>query len=75
MGSMGKKPRSDKNGIGRPRSDHPRQTVIAIRGNPAWRAWIHRLAGHMRLKSTDLIDRALVELAQRNDFPEPAPKR
>lgn len=61
--------------VGRPKCIHPKQTVLAVRGNPEWRDWVHRLADHMRLKSTDLIDRALVEMAQRNDFQEPAPRR
>jgi hypothetical protein len=72
---MGNGVQLGRKSVGRPRSAHPKQTVIAVRGNPDWRDWIHRLATHMQLKSTDLIDRALIEIAQRNDFREQAPKR
>jgi hypothetical protein len=64
-----------KKRTGRPKSPDPKRTIMTIRGNEDWRDWVHRLAEHMRLKSTDLIDRALVELAQRNGFEEPPPKR
>ena len=34
-----------------------------------------KLADFRRLKATDLIDQALVEYAERHNFPDPAPKR
>jgi hypothetical protein len=60
---------------GRPKSADPKRTILTLKGSEEWREWVHRLAGHMRTKAPDLIDRALVEIAERNGFKERAPKR
>lgn len=61
-------------GNDRPQSLPCRQTVIAIRGNPARRYWVDHRAKHRQLKAKDPIGRALVEKHQRNDSPKPTLK-
>lgn len=72
MATMAKAP---KNKGGRPKTPDPKKTIMTIRGSDDWRDWVHRLAEHMRLKSSDLIDRALVELADKHGFKERPPQR
>jgi hypothetical protein len=61
---------------GRPRSaEGPKGNVLSIRGSSAWRDWLGRLADHCRLKSSDVIDRALILYAKSEGFHEPAPRR
>ncbi|HWE39568.1 MAG TPA: hypothetical protein VG406_23670 [Isosphaeraceae bacterium] len=57
------------------KAEEPRRNVLSIRGTDDWRDWIHALADHCRLKSGDLIDQALIEMAQRRGFDVPPPKR
>ena len=52
----------------------PTPSAIALRGTPAWRAWLGRLAAHYRTTPSGLIDRALTELARHGGFEEP-PRR
>lgn len=74
MPTMTKTPKGKGKG-GRPKLPDPKRTVMTIRGNDEWRDWVHRLAEHMRCKSSDLVDRALVEIAERNGFKEKPPQR
>lgn len=52
-----------------------RRQILSIRGTPAWRDWIDRLAHHCRLDRAKLIDIALYEKAKRSGFEEPPPER
>jgi hypothetical protein len=49
--------------------------VVSIRGTMAWRNWLYGLADHCRLKSPDLIDRALIAYAKAEGYKAPAPAR
>jgi hypothetical protein len=62
--------------MGRPPSAAgPKYNVLSIRGTAEWRDWLNRLADHCRLKSADVIDRALIVYAKQEGFTEPPPKR
>lgn len=64
--------------VGRPKKGNASETKahgIAIRGSKEWREWVTALAEFRRLKSTDLVDQALVEYAEKHGFTKPAPKR
>lgn len=52
----------------------PRQTVVALRGSPEWKAWLDGFAGHCRLGLSDTIEQALLCYARLRDFEGP-PKR
>jgi hypothetical protein len=63
-------------GLGRaPAADGPKANVLSIRGSVPWRDWLARLADHCRLKTADVIDRALITYARQEGFTEPAPRR
>jgi hypothetical protein len=48
--------------------------VVSMRGRPEWRDWLGRLAEKCRATPSALIDRALAELAKREEFEEPPPR-
>ena len=49
--------------------------VLSVRGSPAWRDWVGRLADHNRSKVADMVDDALVAWAKSSGFSEEPPKR
>lgn len=53
----------------------PAHPIFSIRGSSEWKAWVDKLADHVRLRSADLIDQALVEYAKTHGFEEKPPKR
>lgn len=60
---------------GRPKGDGPvRETVVAIKGAPGWKAWLDGFAAHCRLGIADTIEQALLYYAQGRGFRMP-PKR
>jgi|GEM_PF-1192536 len=62
--------------MGRPVSkEGPKYNVLSIRGSTEWRDWLNRLSDHCRLKSADVVDRALIVYAKQEGFTEPPPKR
>jgi hypothetical protein len=50
-------------------------TVVAIKGNPAWKEWLDRAARHCRLSTSTLIDLAVTRYAREQGFEEPPPER
>ena len=52
----------------------PRGTVVALKGTPAWKAWLDGFAGHCRLGLADTIEQSLVRYAGERGYPKP-PKR
>ena len=58
-----------------PKVEGAKHNVLSIRGTAEWRAWLGRLSEHCRLKSADVIDRALIAYAKVEGFAEPAPRR
>ena len=57
------------------RTSIPRSNCLSVRGSRDWRAWVSRLADHNRLRVSDLIDRALVDCAEKSGFDQAAPLR
>jgi hypothetical protein len=52
----------------------PRETVVALKGSPEWKAWLDGFAGHCRLGLADTIEQSLLCYAQERDYGGP-PKR
>jgi hypothetical protein len=52
-----------------------RPCAICLKGHLRWREWVHRLARHCRTRAPELIDRALIELAEREGFRPRCPER
>jgi hypothetical protein len=60
---------------GRPRRAGPvRETVVALKGSPEWKAWLDGFADHCRLGLADTIEQSLLYYAKERDFLGP-PKR
>lgn len=60
---------------GRPRGGEPaRETVVALKGAAAWKAWLDEFAAHCRLGLADTIEQALLAYARERGFRDP-PKR
>jgi hypothetical protein len=60
---------------GRPKGDGPaRETVVALKGAPEWKAWLDEFAAHCRLGLADTIEQALLSYTKERGFREP-PKR
>ena len=60
---------------GRPRRvGPPRETVVALKGSPEWKAWLDGFAGHCRLGISDTIEQSLLCYARERGFEQP-PKR
>lgn len=60
---------------GRPRRvGPPRETVVALKGSPEWKAWLDSFAGHCRLGLSDTIEQSLLCYARERGFGQP-PKR
>jgi hypothetical protein len=72
----GPKPQKGGGQTGRPKSaEGPKPNVLSIRGSTEWRDWLNELSDHCRLKSADVIDRALIVYAKQEGFAKSAPKR
>lgn len=56
-----------------PSRRHP--IALAVRGTPAWRIWVDRLAHSRQQSSSQLVEEALERLAAVHRFPEPRPPR
>lgn len=52
----------------------PLPNVVSMRGRTEWREWLTGLAEKCRTTPSSTIDRALAELAERVDYPEPPPR-
>lgn len=52
-----------------------RQTVISIKGTAEFRDWLARLADSERITVVQLLEKAVVEYAERKGYGEPAPRR
>jgi len=50
-------------------------TSMSIKMTVRFRDWIGRLADSERLTSVQVVEKALVEYAERRKFPEAAPRR
>jgi hypothetical protein len=55
----------------------PKASTIAVtlRGSPEWKAWVEALARHARLDVAKVIDRALIDFAEKEGFDQEAPQR
>jgi predicted transcriptional regulator len=42
--------------------------VVSIKGTPAWKGWLDKLAAHCRMSKSVLIDVALTEYACKINF-------
>ena len=72
----GTSPKKLSKKMGRPPApEGVKHNVLSIRGTTEWRDWLNRLSEHCRLKSPDVIDRALIVYAKQEGFTEPPPKR
>ena len=64
-----------RRGPGRPRRVGPaRETVVALKGSPEWKAWLDGFSGHCRLGLADTIEQSLLWYAKEREFQTP-PKR
>ena len=60
---------------GRPRRAGPaRETVVALKGSPEWKAWLDGFADHCRLGLADTVEQSLLWYAKERNFRGP-PKR
>jgi hypothetical protein len=65
----------ERRGPGRPRrAGPPRETVVALKGSPEWKAWLDGFAAHCRLGLADTIEQSLLCYAKDRGFRGP-PKR
>jgi hypothetical protein len=55
--------------------DESRPTVFTMKGTPEWKDWLTRLSKHCRMKSSVVVDLALVDFAKKMGFNEPPPER
>lgn len=56
-------------------ADNPKNTVISIKMTNKFRDWLAGLADSERITTVQLIEKAVVEYAERRKHPHPAPKR
>ena len=49
--------------------------AVTLRGSPEWKAWVEALARHTRLDVSKMIDRALIDFANKEGFDREAPER
>ncbi|WP_422930866.1 hypothetical protein [Singulisphaera sp. PoT] len=54
-----------------PQASKPRETIMSLKGTPEWSTWLAELATKFRTTKVGIIDRALAEFAERNNFQEP----
>lgn len=54
--------------------DKPK-TLFAVKGRPAWHAWLKEYAESIGMDAMGAIDNALRQQAKRDEFPKPMPKR
>jgi hypothetical protein len=52
-----------------------RSNCLSMRGSRAWREWVFQLASHNRVRISDLIDRTLIDYAEKSGFDPPPPLR
>lgn len=50
-------------------------TAMSIKMTVKFRDWVARLAASERLTSVQVVEKSLVEFAERRKFPEEAPRR
>jgi hypothetical protein len=75
IGVVGAMAELERRRPGRPKRAGPaRETVVALKGTPGWKAWLDGLSGHCRLGLADTIEQSLVYYAQERGFEKP-PKR
>lgn len=48
-----------------------RETILSLKGTPEWSEWLGNLSAKFRTTKAGIIDRALAEFAQRNEYQEP----
>ena len=60
---------------GKPASPKASTIAVTLRGAPEWKAWVEALARHARLDVAKVIDRALVDFAEKEGFKQEAPER
>jgi hypothetical protein len=53
----------------------PRRVVLQMKGTAGWKGWLDRLARHLRMPTSAVVDNALVEYAKSRGFTEEAPER
>lgn len=53
----------------------PTYPVLSMRGSLEWKDWVDRLSDHVRLRTPDVVDQALVDFATKHGFTDPPPKR
>lgn len=53
----------------------PTYPVLSMRGSQEWKEWVDELADFLRLRTPDVVDKALVDLATKSGFTKPPPKR
>jgi hypothetical protein len=53
----------------------PRRAVFQMKGTDEWKGWLNRLAKHLRMPTSSIVDNALVEYAKARGFTEEAPER
>jgi hypothetical protein len=79
LGSVVVARKHPKSGAGGPSrkgpGPQPRETLIAIKGNPEWKLWLDRLASFDRSSTVQLIDRAIARYAKEIGFKEEPPER
>ncbi len=60
---------------GRPKREGPaRETVLALKGSAAWKAWLDGFADHCRLGLADTVEQSLLYYAKERGYDGP-PKR
>lgn len=60
----------------KPESKRPeRKSITTLKGSPEWAEWLEGLAVHYRTTVVGVIDRALAEFAEHNDYPTKPPRR
>jgi hypothetical protein len=58
-----------------PPEPEPRRAVLQMKGTVEWKGWLDRLARHLRMPTSSVVDNALVEYAKARGFDEEAPER
>lgn len=58
-----------------PQADHAKMTVVSIKMTTQFRDWLAGLADQERITTVQLIEKAVVEYAEKRNHPVAAPKR
>ena len=58
-----------------PQPTPTQRTLVSLKGNERWAAWLRGLSDHVGVPATNVVDMALKSYAQQVGYPDPMPRR